>query len=189
MKSLAILYPNCISFEILLACEILNNKFPVDVATPDGSDHIASNGLTIKSNLSFKTVNPTDYKTILVPGGDPAAVINNQSLKEILQKAYSNKSIIGAICAGPVLLEQAGLLNQRKIAHGYAGPQKDWLLNKGYFKNTLLTDEPIIVDQQIVTARPEAYIDFAIEIGVLAGCVKPDQSDSIKRYYKGEMKV
>jgi 4-methyl-5(b-hydroxyethyl)-thiazole monophosphate biosynthesis len=185
MKSLAILYPGCIEFEIMLACEILNKNFPVDVATPDGSDHKGSNGMKLKSNMSFEEVDPFKYKVILCPGGAPASVIGNQKLNQILQDGYKNKSILAAICAGPVMLEQAGLLNGRKIAHGYAGPQKDWLMSNGYFKSTTLTDEQCIVDGNIVTARPDAFIDFAVEVAILAGCVTSDKGENLKNYYRG----
>lgn len=40
MKTMALLYPGCIEFEIQLACEILNRKSPVNVVTPDGSSAI-----------------------------------------------------------------------------------------------------------------------------------------------------
>lgn len=185
MNTLAILYPGCIEFEIMLACELLNKKFPIEVATPDGKDHHGSNGMIIKSQMSFADVDVAEYKVILCPGGDPAIVIGNQKLNQIIQDGFKNNAVIGAICAGPVMLEQAGLLNGRKIAHGYAGPQKDWLLSKGFFKNTVLTDENCIVDDNIITARPYFYIDFAIEIAIAANCLEIKQGESLKNYYKG----
>lgn len=185
-KALAILYPGCIEFEIMLACELLSKKFSVDVATPDGKDHEGSNGMTFKSNMSFDEVNPDNYKVILCPGGDPGSVIGNQKLSQILQGSFKNKAVLAAICAGPVILEQAGLLNGRRIAHGYAGSQKEWLLNNGYFKNTVLTDEQYIVDENIITSRPESYIDFAVEIAILTDCVTRDDGEYLKNYYRGK---
>lgn len=185
MKSLAILYPGCIEFEIMLACEILNKKFPVEVTTPDGNDHRGSNGMTFKSNMSFDEVDPSKYGIMLCPGGDPGSIIGNQKLNQILQAGYKNKAILAAICAGPLMLEQAGLLNGRHIAHGYAGSQKDWLINNQYFKDTILTDEQIIVDENIITARPDAFIEFAVEVAILAGCVTNDKAENLKNYYRG----
>lgn len=185
MKSLVVLYPGCIEFEIMLACEILNKRFPIEIATSNGSDHQGSNGMTFKSNMSFEDVDPLKYRAILCPGGDPGSIIGNQQLNQILQMSYGNKTILAAICAGPLLLEQAGLLNGRRIAHGYAGAQKDWLLSQGYFKNTILTDERYVIDENIVTARPDSYIDFAIEVAMLTDCVTRDRGESLKNYYKG----
>lgn len=187
MKTLAIFYPGCIEFEIMLACEILNNDFPVEIATPDGQDHIGSNGITIKANMSFEFIDPNKYKVVLFPGGDPGIVIENQKLSQVLQEAHAKKSILGAICAGPIALEQAGLLKNRCIAHGYNGSQLKWLIENGFFKETTLTDEPYIVDGNIVTAKPDAFIEFAVEIGVLAGSIPLDRKNFWKKYYRGNI--
>lgn len=185
-KTLAILYPGCIEYEIMLACEILNKKFPVEIATPEGKDHQGSNGMIFKPNMSFDEVNGDNYKAILCPGGDPGSVIGSQRLNQILQAGFKNKAVLAAICAGPVILEQAGLLNGRRIAHGYAGSQKEWLLNNGYFKNTVLTDERYIVDKNIITSRPESHIDFAVEITILTDCVTRDDGKYLRNYYRGK---
>ena len=185
MKTLAIFYPGCIEFEIMLACEILDKDFPIEVATPTGEDHVGSNGITIKANTSFDLIDPNKYKVVLVPGGDPGIIIGNQKLSQILQQAHANKSILGAICAGPIALEQAGLLKNRRIAHGYKGPQQKWLIENGFFMETILTDESYIVDGNIITARPDFFIDFAVELGVLAGSITLDRKIFWNNYYRG----
>jgi 4-methyl-5(b-hydroxyethyl)-thiazole monophosphate biosynthesis len=185
MKTLALLYPGCIEFEILLACEILNHKFPVEVVTPDGKNHLGSNGMNIVAHKSLKDVDPRDYKVALVPGGDPGVMIGSDELNQVLTKMNSQGSILGAICAGPVLLEQARLLDGLKVSHGYAGPQKEWLLEKGFFKQTELCDEAISINGNIVTSRPDSFIDFAVEIASLAGALEPHRKTFWKEYYRG----
>lgn len=187
MKTLAIFYPGCIEFEVMLACQILNKEFPLDVATPDGQDHIGSNGMTIKADLSFESIDPNKYKVVLIPGGDPGILIGNQKLNQILQQAYANKSILGAICAGPITLDQAGLLKNRRVAHGYKGSQLKWVIENGFFKDVTLTDEPFIVDGNIVTAKPDSFTDFAIEVGALAGSIPVDKKNFWRNYYRGSV--
>ena len=185
MKTLVIFYPGCIEFEVLLACEMLNKNFPVIVATPDGKDHRGSSGITFRPSLAFENVDPQDYKVILCPGGDPGTVIGNKELIRIIQSGHLKKTILAAICAGPIILEQARVLDNRLIAHGYAGAQKEWLLNNGYFKSTKLTDEQIVIDENIITAKPCSYIDFAVEIAILSGCIDRVKGETLKKYYKG----
>lgn len=100
MKTMAIFYSGCIEFEIMLACEMLNSKYPVESITPDGADHIGSNGMIFKSSGSFESVIPSQYKIVLIPGGDPEILIGNTKLNQIIQQSHSNGSITGAICAG-----------------------------------------------------------------------------------------
>ena len=184
---MAIFYSGCIEFEIMLACEMLNSKYPVEIITPDGADHIGSNGMIFKSSGSFESVIPSQYKIVLIPGGDPGILIGNQKLNQIIQQSHSHGSILGAICAGPVILEQAGILNSRKIAHGYKGSQLEFLLNKGFFKDTILTKEAYIVEDNIVTARPDSFIDFAVEIAKLADCIPESKISFWKNYYRGSL--
>jgi 4-methyl-5(b-hydroxyethyl)-thiazole monophosphate biosynthesis len=188
MKTMAIFYSGCIEFEIMLACEMLNSKYSVSVITPEGDDHTGSNGMVFKSSGSFESVNLSEYKIILVPGGDPGILIGNTKLNHLIQQANANGAILGAICAGPVVLEQAGVLKGRKIAHGYKGSQLQFLNDNGFFKNTILTEEAFIVEDNIVTARPDSFIDFAVEIAGLAGSIPESQIPFWKEYYRGHPK-
>ena len=189
MKTLVLLYPGCIAFEVLLACELLNSKFPVEIVTLDGNDHVASNGMIIKSSKALSGASPADYKVALFPGGDPEAVIGNTQLNQFIQSLNSNQSILAAICAGPVILDQAGVLAHKKIAHGYKGTQLEWLIEKGFFKNVSMTDHLTVTEGNIVTARPEAFIDFAVQVAVLCCSIENAKVQFWKDYYKGSAGV
>lgn len=185
MKTLAIFCPGCIEFEIMLACEILNGRFPVDIATPDGKDHVGSNGMVFKAAYSYANVISSEYIVVLVPGGNPDQVIENVELCELLRISSESGAILGAICSGPVLLDKASLLENRRIAHGYQASQKAFLSQHGFFKNTELTDETIVSDGNIVTARPDSFIDFAIEIAHLTRVISFDEASFLRLYYRG----
>ena len=185
MKTMALFYHGCIEFEVMLACEILNAHFPVEIITPDGADHVGSNGMTFKATGSLSSVDTSSYKVVLIPGGDPTILIGNSQLNHILQDLKSKDVIFGAICAGPVILEQAGLLKDQKIAHGYKGEQLKYLLENGFFKETKLTEDAVIANNNIVTARPDAFIDFAIEVAIMAGAIEPLKRKFWSDYYRG----
>ena len=188
MKTMVLFYPGCIEFEVMLAAEILNGKYPVEVKTPDGTDHTGSNGMVFKSSGAIESIDPRSYKVGLIPGGDPGVLIGNSGLNKKLVEMHSQGAALGAICAGPVVLEQAGLLKGKRIAHGYKGPQLQFLNEKGFFKETVLTDESVITENQIVTARPDSFIDFAIEIARIADVIPEDRVGFWKRYYHGNPK-
>ena len=59
MKTMALFYPGCIEFEIMLACELLNSKYPVEIVTPDGHDHVGSNGMKFKATHSLASIVPS----------------------------------------------------------------------------------------------------------------------------------
>lgn len=164
-KALILFYPNCIEFEAILAAQVLHEEgLTIDVATPDGSDYLGPSGIALRATHRYADVKPEEYRVVIVPGGDTKAVLENETLLEIIRSAHRSGATFGAICAGPRLLGRAGLLKGRRFTHGY-GPESrlpDW-------EGGTYTDTPVVVDGAIVTAQPQAYIDFAIELLYAAG--------------------
>ena len=166
-KTLVLLYPGCIANEVFYACEKIQPDFPVEVMTLDGSDHLATNGMIIKAQKALNTFQLTEtsnYQILLVPGGDPALCIGLEKLNQLISKFHQENSICAAICAGPILLDQAGILAGKSIAHGYKGKQLEFVLERGFFKNAHLAGLPVQISKNIITAKAEAFTLFADEI-------------------------
>jgi len=183
-RTLAILYPGCIPFEILLAAQLVGARWPVDVATPDGRDHAGDDGLVFKASGSYAAVDPSRYGCVLVPGGDPGTVIDDANLRALLAALGERDAIMGAICAGPLLLAAAGALGARRFTHGYT-PEQHRELSR-FWGDARYADEPVVVDGRIVTAAPRAYVGFAVEVALLAGVVGTrEEADRLRDYYTG----
>ena len=184
-KVLFTLYPGCISLEVALVAELLSEKYEIVTATPDGQDLTASSGLPIKTHLSYAQVSLENCKAVIVPGGDPGSIIENTDISRILIEANKQGLLVGGICAGPSVLAKAGILKGRKIAHGYEQEQIDFL--KDIFSDVTLTDEQFVIDGNIVTAKPDAHIDFAVEIACRLDAVDASKSGRLKEYYRGTL--
>lgn len=183
-RTLVILYPGCIEFEVMLAAELLNEHYSVLVATPDGLAHKGSNGMEIAADVAFANVELDSIRVVLVPGGDPGNVFENSELRRILREANRRQLTLGAICAGPILLAGAGVLRGRKMAHGYSPEQLEFL--KQHLDQVNVSDHAFEVSGNIVTAKPNAYVDFAIEIALLAGVFQSqERAEMLRSYYKG----
>lgn len=181
----ALLYPGCIFFEISLALELLAEKYEIVFATPKGEDHQASNGAILRNCLSYSEVDLLNCKAVLVPGGDPNSIKDNIEIESIIRGAYERGIWLAAICAGPFVLAKARILAGKRIAHGYDPEQLNFL--KDYFKEVELTDELFVADGNILTAKPEAHIDFAVEIACRLDCVDASKSGRLKEYYRGTL--
>jgi putative intracellular protease/amidase/ADP-ribose pyrophosphatase YjhB (NUDIX family) len=179
----ALLYPGSIFFEIALATELLAKKYKIIYATPDGSDHLSTNGMTLKAHTSFKNIDLSETQAILVPGGDADSVKDSIDTDILLNAANDKKLWIAAICMGPYLLAKAGILKDRKISHGLVNDQIDYFA--AHFKNVELVSDPFTSDQNILTARPEAHIDFAVELASRLEAIDPLHAMMMKDYYKG----
>jgi 4-methyl-5(b-hydroxyethyl)-thiazole monophosphate biosynthesis len=164
-KVLVIFYPECIEFEAILAAQVLHEEhMTIDVATPDGTDYHGPSGIALRATHSYREVHPEEYRVVIVPGGDTKSVLENEALVGILNAANDAGASFGAICGGPLLLAKAGLLKGRRFTHGY-GPNS----SLPYWKDGTYENRPVVVDGNIVTAQPQAYIDFAIEVLYAAG--------------------
>ncbi|MFA6238124.1 MAG: DJ-1/PfpI family protein [Bacteriovorax sp.] len=178
-----ILYPGCIFFEIALAAELLATKYKISYVTPNGEDHIASNGARIKALCAYDKINLENCKGLLIPGGDPRSIVDNTVIDEVIRSAHESGLWLAAICAGPSVLAKAGVLKGTRIAHGYGKEQLEFL--KSYFLGVELTDEQFVCDKNIITAKPEAHIDFAVEIACRLGVVDASRANRTKEYYRG----
>ncbi len=180
---LVVLYPGCIFYEIALVVEILSEKYTITYATPEGEDHRTSNGSIITGVKSYESIDPWGLRAIVIPGGDPGSIKDNLRIEQIIQEAHDRGVLIAAICAGPFVLAKAGVLKGKKIAHGYDEERLELL--QAYFEGVTLTEMPVSCDENIITARPEAHIDFAVEISCRLGCVDSSKANRVKDYYKG----
>lgn len=182
-KALVIFYPGCIEFEIMLACELTSKSLPVEVATPDGAPHQSATGMIYNAHTSYGNVQINRYRSVLIPGGDPYDVLENEEIDQLLRTAESSELLLGAICAGPLLLAKAGILKGHKFTHGYGEHHKDLLAE--FWQGAEFTDQPVTIDDNIVTAKPEAHIDFAVTVARLVGAIDDNKAAYYKNYYKG----
>jgi len=123
-------------------------------------DIITAFGLQVKVDAFAKDVDTIDYDFLIIPGGKYVAKVVNQDIqiKELAKFFNQHDKLIGAICAGPRFLGQAGLLNGKSFT-AYPGSEKD--ISKGIY----LPSYKAIRDHNIITARGAgAVYDFAYEI-------------------------
>jgi putative intracellular protease/amidase len=164
-KALVIFYPDCIEFEAILAAQVLHGEnLAIDIATPDGADYLGPSGIALRATHAYADVHAEEYQVVIVPGGDTKSVLENETLIGILRAANDSGATFGAICAGPLLLARAGLLKGRRFTHGYGLDSP-----LPYWQDGRYEDQPVVVDGNIVTAKAQAHIDFAIEVLYAAG--------------------
>ncbi len=174
--ALIVFYPGCIEFEAILAAQVLRGEdLAIHVATQDGQDYEGPSGIALRATHSYADVPPTDYRVIVVPGGNTDVVLEDETLIRILTTAQVAGATFGAICAGPRLLGKAGLLKGRQFTHGFGSESElpEW--EGGTYVN-----EMVVVDGNVVTAKPQAYIDFAIELLYAAGLRASEMVDHLR---------
>jgi protein deglycase len=180
--ALTILFPGAVLYEVMCAIQILSKHLAIEMATPRGANHVDETGLTVSVNLGFGEALSRNYRCILVPGGDLGAIADDEELSCLLRENYAHGAVLGAICAGPLALARAGLLKGRAYTQAGRYPASvEHLWSGATFQQT-----SVATSDRIVTALPEAHIDFAIEIARQLGLFRDEaEAEGRREFYKG----
>lgn len=191
-KILAMLYPGCISFEIMLAIEVLGQKYPVDCVSTDDNPHIDSSNLHILNTIQFSDVNPDDYVAILVPGGNPDIIMDDSRVDDLIRMFHKKKRIIGGMCAGVLVLAKTGILNGSEITHNYTlkyAPPEIVNATESFWTGTIYRDQNCVADGHIITAMPFGFIDFAIKLARILDVFDGKQAEFMRSYYRVKLRI
>ena len=181
-----LLYPGCIFFEVALAVEVLASHHDVRYYSPDGKDHLASNGATIRAHGSYRNLEAAQSVALLLPGGDPGSILVPENLaRPCLCVAHERSALIAGICAGNLVIAASGLLRGRRGTHNYtpkyASPEQVETAAP-YWDGMTYEHADLVHDGSIVTAMPWAYRKFASRLGHLLGVLSESEASLLERY-------
>jgi protease I len=145
--------------------------FSVVLASKGVKTAAGMNGENVSVDLDIKAVTLSDYAAVVFVGGEG---IYYQKLNEdpdyqaLAKAAAAQNKLIGAICLGPWILADAGLLNGKRAT----ASETDHIKSKG----AIVSDEAVVQDGNIITGNgPSASQEFAEAI--VASLEESDISD------------
>jgi len=105
--------------------------------------------IVLPVDVQLEDANPEDYDALMVPGGvlNPDQMRTNKACVEFAQHFLEAGKPVAAICHGPQLLIETGLLKGRKMT-SYPAIKTD-LQNAGVD----WVDQEVVVDKGLVTSR------------------------------------
>ncbi len=118
-----------------------------------------AHGIEVKADRLIDNLDVETYKGALIPGGLPGAtnLQENKRVVEIVKDFYSQNKLVWAICAGPVVLYEAGILKDKDFTC-YPGFQ-------GNIKDGNYVDKDTVRVGNVITGKgPALAVDFALEI-------------------------
>jgi protease I len=133
-----------------------------DIASPTGEECIGKFESKIMPDKPLKYVENSDYRAVVLIGGSGTKDLGKiVEFNNILQIAYDNEMVIGAICSSPMHLANLGLL-QGKNATVFPGTDELKAFKHG---KVHLLKKDVVVEDNIITAKNEdATYEFAEEI-------------------------
>lgn len=105
--------------------------------------------IEVPVDVELSGANPEDYDMLIIPGGviNPDKMRENKACVLFAQHFIEQGKPLGAICHGPQLLIETGMISTRKLT-SYNSIRTD-LENAG----ALWEDQEVVVDNGLVTSR------------------------------------
>jgi protein deglycase len=157
----------CEEIEAVTVVDILR-RAGIEVITAGLTDGPvrASRGTVLMPDTTLDVVLMQDFDMIVLPGGMPGSehLKSDARIISLLQRMAKAGKFVTAICAAPIALHAAGLLQGRSVT-SFPG-----VLDQMPGSHRYLQDA-VVVDGHIVTSRgPGTAMDFALTlIALLAG--------------------
>lgn len=175
-----VLVPLAEGFEELEAISVIDilRRAEVDVVVAGLSDGPvkASRGTNVLPDMSLDDALQQDYDMIVLPGGMPGASNLNDDARvhELLKKMANSGKFTGAICAAPMVLGNAGVLDGKR-ATSFPG-----FVDQMDLPTVDYTGVPVERDGKVITSRGAGTaLDFALElVDALVGREKRDEVEA-----------
>ena len=161
MKTIAVLFAE--GFEEIEAISVIDvlrrAEFNVSMVGVTASTVDGAHGVRIEMDSKLADLDVDALDAIILPGGLPGAfnLRDSDPVIAALQSVAANDKVVAAICAAPVALDAAGLLDGKTYT---CYPSFDEQINSG----THVTDR-VVVDGSLITSRgPGTAIEFALAV-------------------------
>lgn len=116
-----------------------------------------SRKIRLESDIPLTAMDPNQFDAVVIPGGQPGVdhLKANPIVLENLRRINQKKAWIASLCAGPLVLKEAGIL--KGIFHtSYPGVA-------GFFDEKYYRHERVVVDQNFITSRsPGTALEFSL---------------------------
>lgn len=151
----------CEELEAVTVMDILRRAGVQVTAASLGEKTInASRGTVLLADMTLDEALEQDYDMVVLPGGMPGSehLKNDPRIITRLQHMAAQGKTIAAICAAPMALHAAGLLEGRR-ATSFPG------VLEALPGSHIVLDDPVVVDGNIITSRgPGTALDFALTL-------------------------
>lgn len=146
-NTLVLFHQGMEEMEALTPVDLLRRAgIKVITATLQEGIHVqGKNGIVVHADTELESVSDQAFDCIVIPGGPGTAEVRKDPrAHQLLQKQNQRKGWIAAICAAPLVLKEAAVLEDRKFTGHHTIAEE--LPN-------LDTRSAVVVDQNLITSR------------------------------------
>ena len=157
---LVLLAPGSEEIETITVVDILRRAGArVTLAGTEEGALEGSRGIKILPDEALDNVLELEYDLLVLPGGQPGTdnLKNDARVSQLLKKMNGLGKYIAAICAAPLILQNAGILKDRRVtSHPSAQTGLDGIS---------YSEDRVVVDGNIITSRsPGTAMEFSLKL-------------------------
>lgn len=171
MKVLIVLYDGFTEYEYVIPLMALHyHQIPFEIVGLDRTEIAGMTGLKAITAKTVSEVNSDQHDALLLPGIDREKrdqALHNEKLLSLIREFNQAGKLIAAICAAPVFLGAAGILQGRQFCSE--------VQNHPTFAGAIRSPEPAVRDGHILTGLGARIFHFtALFLETLIGKEKAD---------------
>jgi protease I len=148
--------------------------YAVTLASKGVKTATGMNGENVSVDVGIDEVDLSGYQAVIFVGGEGIYYLKlneDPYYTGLARKAALQNKLVGAICLGPWILADAGLLEGKEAT----AAETDYIKSKG----AVVSDQPVVQDGNIITANgPDASREFADAVVVALEESASDNRDS-----------
>jgi putative intracellular protease/amidase len=166
-------YDGFCEFEIALTVANFKNQ-NVYAAALENRVYVSEETQKFMPDRIIAELDPKDIDLLIIPGGDPSSLYDNQVLKSFITELNKEGKYIAGICGGTFLMAEYGILDNKRCTGSGSGLKPDMAIID-LFNKSEITDESIVIDGNAITAAGQAYVEMALELGKLMKVYKSEK--------------
>ncbi len=124
-----------------------------------GTSIEGAHGIKIQADQRLKNVNSRVFDGIVLPGGMPGTenLQRNSTLIQLVREFDATERLVGAICAAPLVLLDADILEGRSFTSYPSFAER--------FTGLDYREQRVVRDENLITSRgPGTALEFALEL-------------------------
>ncbi|MEE3198606.1 MAG: DJ-1 family glyoxalase III [Planctomycetota bacterium] len=161
--------------EAITVIDVLRRaELEVTILGVDGETISGSHGLQVATDQSLEDGLSLQWDAVVLPGGLPGAtnLRDHPQVIELVRSTHSAGGKLAAICAAPIVLGSAGVLQGRR-ATCYPGFEDG-------LEGAECSEERVVVDGNLTTSRgPGTSLDFALSL--VAQLKDQESADTLRK--------
>lgn len=177
-----LVYPGFSEFEVTVALALLSRTHDIVNVGLSLEPVRGEGGLRVLPEQRIEDLKASGFAALLIPGAADMAVLRDQeALTTLARDLHAKRRVLAAICGGPFVLGQAGVLEGLSYTVTFTPEQRAFL---GVFPEAGFEYRDVVRSGHVITGQGHAFAEFGLAVAEALGAVR--NVEGARRFYRGQ---